>query len=420
MATARHSTLGRRLRVGVVGTGFVGRRLVEALSSGVDGVDLSGVLSRRPAACSSWLDAELHTSSVERLADRSDLLVEVSGDAAFAAEICLAALERGVGVVTLNSEFHVTVGSFFVGRMFLTEGLGDQPGCSAALHRKALDMGFAPLAHINYKGFLNHNPSPQDMAYWAAKQDLSVAQTTSFTDGTKLQIEQTFLANGLGLDIAREGLLGGEIPTHTALQDHARAAEALGAPIADFASARDAPPGVALAARHDLAIRTPEYTPFKRLMTPEGPYYVLVQPYHLIHFELAATLADLARTPSANWRPLLDNGPAPRIGVAALVKRPMRAGETIARAAGGFDTRGVAVRIAERPDHVPICLLDGATLLRPVEPGQILGFDDVDLVPTTALDLHLALRSRSPVQGSVRARAEPGSGRSPSGAATVA
>lgn len=401
-----HREAGKRMtappiRVGVVGTGFVARRLIEAIGPTDPLLRVSGVLSRRPPEASTWLDRELHTASVERLVDGADVILDLSGDPLLTTEICFVLMERGTPLITLNAEFHATNGAYFADRMFITEALGDQPGCSAALHAKALDMGFEPLAHINYKGFMNHNPALEDMRYWADLQQLSLSQTISFTDGTKLQIEQAFLANGLDLDIAREGLMGGKLESYMALEGHAAAAEALGSPIADFVLAADAPPGVALVARHDLALKSRDYSAFKRLMTPSGPYFVLVQPYHLIHFECLSTLRDFARTPRQYWRPLLVSNATPQIGVAALAKRPLRKGECIEKAAGGFEVRGIAVRYADRPDHVPICLLDGAVLRHDVEPGEMLGFDSVDMTPSRALDVHMKIRQQLAVAPAV-------------------
>ena len=117
-------------------------------------------------------------------------------------------LDAGRPVVTLNAEFHATIGSHFVGRGLLSEAEGDQPGCLAALGEDAVATGFTPLVYGNMKAFLNRNPSPEEMRYWAERQDYSIEMVTSFTDGTKVQIEQCLVANGLGAGIAKEDLIG--------------------------------------------------------------------------------------------------------------------------------------------------------------------------------------------------------------------
>ncbi len=46
------------------------------------------------------------------------------------------------------------------------------------------------------------------MRYWSGVQGIGQDKTVAFTDGTKVQIEQALVANGLGAAIARDGLLG--------------------------------------------------------------------------------------------------------------------------------------------------------------------------------------------------------------------
>lgn len=382
------------LRIGVVGTGFVARRFVQLVRGKLPGLAVTGVLSRRPRAASPWIDEDLHTSSLAELADGCDVVFEASGDAFFATEICLEMVKRGMPVVTMNCEFQITTGSYFADRIFLSESPGDQPGNAAALHADAIQMGFTPLAHVNYKGFLNHNPSREDMAYWSAKQGLRLEQVVSFTDGSKLQIEQAVTANGLGLDIACEGLIGGQRDTGFALDAYGEAAEALGRPIADFAQAKNAPPGIALVARHDYAEETPDYIAFDKIATPGRKYLVLQTGYHLVHLEAPRLFLQLAGLPRSLWRPLINNSAEPRIGVAAVAKRRLAVGDRIERGLGGFDVRGVAVRMRERVDHVPLCLLENCAMRRAVDPGEVVTFDDVDLPASAAVEVYQRLRER--------------------------
>ncbi len=59
-------------------------------------------------------------------------------------------------------------------------------------------MGFKPVVYENIKGFLNTSPSKEDMEFWSKRNGTTLGMTTSFTDGTKVQIEQALVANGLG------------------------------------------------------------------------------------------------------------------------------------------------------------------------------------------------------------------------------
>ena len=143
------------------------------------------------------------TSSLHQLIHQSDLIVECTGDAIYATEIVDRALRAGRPIVTMDSEFHVTTGSYFTDRGVLTESQGDQPVSIAALAEQAGEMGLEPLVYGNRKGFYNPDPTLEQMQCWATAQGISLRQVTSFTDGTKIQIEAALVANGLGARIAQ-------------------------------------------------------------------------------------------------------------------------------------------------------------------------------------------------------------------------
>lgn len=98
-------------------------------------------------------------------------------------------------------------GSWVSQRGLFTKRNGDQPGCLAVLKEEILEMGFQPLVYVNIKGYQNLNPSQEDMMFWVNKQGFSPNSVTSFTDNTKLQIEQCLVANGLEPEIAKQGLI---------------------------------------------------------------------------------------------------------------------------------------------------------------------------------------------------------------------
>lgn len=365
-------------RIGVVGTGWLSRHFILSLDRHRD-MSAARVLTRRdPDACPDFPRQDLLTRSVEDLLDRVDVVVECSGDPVHAADVVSAAFAAGLPVVTMNAEFHVTCGSWFVGRGLLTEAAGDQPGSLALLAREARGMGFEPLVYGNMKGFLNTDPTPDDMAAWAARQGISVPMVTSFTDGTKVQVEQALVANGLGAGIVRRGLLG---PATTDLQEGAdvlcAAAERAGRPVSDYVLGRGLPHGVFVAARHDGRHRDA----LRYLKMGDGPNYVLVRPAVLTYLEIAATVRELLD----EGRILLDNGRRPAASVAAVAKRALEPGEEIPHGIGSFAVRGEAVRIAEAPGHLPIGLMQGARMRRRVPAGEVVALDDVDLPYSLAL-----------------------------------
>ena len=82
----------------------------------------------------------------------------------------------------------------------------------------------------------------------------------------------------------------------------------------------------------------------------------------------------------------------------------MKPGELIERGIGGFQFRGEAIKLAQHPDHVPIGLLRKTALKRAVEPGQIITFDDIDILPSRALDI--VMEQRKPRLVEVESKSE--------------
>jgi predicted homoserine dehydrogenase-like protein len=372
------------LRVGLSGTGFVARGVFAALARQPD-LAVTGVLTRRPVGLSAAAFPEaLLTNSIDALVESADVVFECSGDTLHAARVLLRAGEAGRRLVTLCAEAQVTVGTALLARGFsITEAHGDQPGAFAALAREAREMDFRPLAYVNLKGFHDPDPSPESMAHWAAKQRITLRAVTSYTDGSKMQIEQVLVANGLGARIARPGLIGGAVDDLAALDHFADAAHALGAPVSDYV-VHPAVKGVVMLAENPVADLDPDFGPFAKLRTREGRAYALLKPYYLVHLEAARTLREVAE----GRPPLLTNSREPVATIAAVAKRPLARGTPIATALGGFELRGEAVELAGNEAAVPITLLDGARLTRALEPGQIVTESDVELPESLALALY--------------------------------
>jgi len=366
-------------RVGIVGTGFIARGLSYALLED-EKLGVSRVLTRRHHEEVEGMGIEKRrlTDSVQELIDNSDIVVECSGDPIHATDVLAKVLEAGIPVVTMDSELQVTTGSWLHKKGLITEAEGDQPGSLAALQKDVLGMGFEPVVYGNIKGFLNHAPTEAEMRYWGNRAGISLDQVTSFTDGTKVQIEQVLVANGLGADIARQGLLGVECNDYRdGAVELAKRADAMGLKISDYVLSPNSPAGVFIAARHER-----EQAPFLRYYKlGDGPYYVLTRPFHLCHLEISKTIRRVLRGEGI----LLNNGDNPKVSVATVAKRRLVPGEILKRGIGGFSVRGEAINIAGNEGHLPIGLVFDVVMKRYVEPGQIINFDDVEIPESQAL-----------------------------------
>lgn len=368
-----------RARLGIVGTGFIATHLALSTDANPD-YSIASVLTRRRPNSVTGFPEGVVTNSPGSLIASVDLIIECSGDPLWATEVIAEAIGAGVPVVTVDTEFHITTGSAFVGQGLVTEAEGDQPGSLAALHEDAVAMGFSPVAYGNMKGFLNHDPTREDMEYWGEKQGISLPMVTSFTDGTKVQAEQILVGNHFGATIASEGMLS---PAVENLQDGAdrlaEGYEATGRPITDYIVGSGLPHGVFIVATHDER-QAPALSYYKM---GDGPYYTLIRSNVLVHLEVFKTVRRVLETGTV----LLDNSANPELSLAAKAKRSLSPGERVESAIGSFDLRGHAVRIEDHPDHVPIGLIRDATVAGPVERGQLIRDDDLELPESLAARL---------------------------------
>jgi predicted homoserine dehydrogenase-like protein len=372
---------GGRWRVGISGSGFVARAVAAVLARTPD-FALTGVLTRRPVGLSAGHFPEgVPTNSRDALIERADIVFECSGDTAHAAEVLVAAGEAGRHLVTLNAEAQVTIGTELVHRGFsVTEAHGDQPGAQAELAEEARAIGFEPLAYVNFKGFHDPDPSPENMRTWSERQKSTVRAVTSYTDGGKLQIEQVLVANGLGAGIVRQGMIGGAVDDLHDLDHLAEAAAALGRPVSDYIVHPKGPKGVVIVASCPLAELTPDYSVFAKVRTRGGRGYTLLKPHYFVHLEVPKTLRRMV----AGGPPLITNGLRPTALIAAVAKRAIPAGTRIETALGGFELRGEALPIEGHADAVPITLLDGARTRHAVEAGAVIREADVEVPETLA------------------------------------
>lgn len=367
------------IRAGIVGTGFIATNLAASLSRH-DQIDVAKVLTRRELNTVAGFPVGSLTNSAAELVSNSDVVVECSGDPIWATDVVSAAVDAGRPVVTMNTEFHITSGSSFVGAGIVTEAEGDQPGCLASLHDDAVAMGFTPVIYGNMKGFLNLDPTPDEMKHWGAKQGISLPMVTSFTDGTKVQAEQILVANHFGATIARDGMLAAAVSDlDGGVQSLVEAHETTGRPIADYVVSGGLPHGVFIVATHDAD----QAAALEYYKLGPGPYYTILRNNIFVHLEIAKTIKRVLDSGDI----LLDNSPNPELSLAAMTKRPISAGTEIPQAIGSFDFRGHAVRNADNSDHVPIGLLQDAVVTSDLEQGQIVTSQQVDLPDSLAVRL---------------------------------
>ncbi|MBN9797349.1 NAD(P)-dependent oxidoreductase [Pseudonocardia sp. UM4_GMWB1] len=410
-ALAKRAAENRPIRVGLVGAGFMGRGLVNQIVNSTPGMDVVAIANRTVAtAVRAYTEAGLEpvevstTAQVEAMvakgvpavlgdafallaAENIDVLVDVTGAVEFGARVTVAAIERGLPVVTMNAELDGTVGPLLAHRaraagVVLTGADGDQPGVQANLLRFVRGIGVTPLVAGNIKGLQDEYRTPTTQQAFAEKWGQDPYMVTSFADGTKVSFEQAIVANAFGFTVGRRGMYGrdhtGHVDELTAAYDVDELRELGG--VVDYVVGAKPGPGIYVLGTHD----DPKQRHYLNLYKlGEGPLYSFYTPYHLCHFEVPNTIvravdfADAALSPPAGQR----------VDVVATAKQDLSAGHTV-DGLGGYDTYGVAesspVTRAER--LLPMGVAEGCTLVRDVAKDAVLTYDDVTLPPGRLVD----------------------------------
>jgi predicted homoserine dehydrogenase-like protein len=402
-ALKKRAEEGNPIRVGLVGVGFFGRACVNQLVNQSVGIELVAIANRTPdKALKAWQAAgrpdavEVDTQrdlqdgiangrpvvSAEPAllceADGIDVIIEVTGDVAFGAEVALKTIVCGKHFVTVSAELDATLGPLLRHRastagVKYTVADGDQPGVEMNLYRFVKTMGFTPLVCGNIKGMLDHYRTPETQAAFAAEWGQSPAMAASFADGTKISYEQAIVANATGMCVEQRGMRGMEFREHidgfTAHYDVDQL-RVLGG-VVDFALGAQPAPGVYVFASHDDP-RHHRFLEYAKL--GKGPLYSFYVPYHLFHWEMPITLG---RVVDFGDVVLPGKGPI-RVEVVATAKRNLTAGETIDEL-GGFMTYGACENAwtVAKEDLLPMGIAAGCILQRDVAKDRTLTLADV-------------------------------------------
>src|SRR5262249_43322766 len=142
----------------------------------------------------------------------------------------------------------------------------------------------------NIKGFLDRYSDPVKIVPEADKRKLGYRMATAYTDGTKLCIEMSLVANACGLATTVPGMQGPRARDVHEVFDLFDLATIRGGgqPVVDYILGAKPDGGV-------FAIGHSDH-PYQREMLAyykmgQGPFYLFYRPYHLCHVEAMAGIA---------------------------------------------------------------------------------------------------------------------------------
>ena len=396
----RWASAGGEARVAVVGAGFVGRGLIHRLErtpgmapalvvnrtpeTAIRCFELAGrdrtsiVLSDDPAVIEEAVtdNRPVVTSVAEVLEELRciEVVVEATGAMDYGARVILGALRSGKDVVSMNAELDATIGYLLheearrAGAVY-TIADGDQPGVLLRQISFVAGMGFEIVAAVNCKRNLDIHQNPTDSAPYAARDGTSPLMTTAFGDGTKLQIENAVVANATGLIPERRGMHGIATTLEHAVRDVVSALSSSG--VVEYTLGGDFGGGVLVIGRSN----DPTVAPYMRYSKlGEGPDYLFFRPYHLLHFEVPLTIADVVLDRQSLSLP----AGSPHAEVVTVAKRPLEPGERL-DGIGGYACYGHVDTVERARGFLPIGLAEHAQVVRAVAQDEPVALDAVEL-----------------------------------------
>ena len=401
---ARQET-GNPVRVGMVGSGFMGRGVANQIANYVPGMELVAIANRTlEAARQTYAQAGVNdvqvVATVEQLndairagkyaitddasllcqADGVDALIEATGHVEFGAQVTMKAIEHGKHMVLMNAELDGTVGPILKvyadkAGVILTGCDGDQPGVELNLYRFVQSIGLTPLLCGNIKGLQDRYRNPTTQESFAKQWGQTAQMVTSFADGTKISFEQAIVANATGMKVAQRGMLGynykGHVDEMTGMYDLEQL-KALGG-IVDYVVGAQPSPGVFVYATTDDP-KQKHYLNYGKL--GEGPLYSFYVPYHLTVFEVPLSVARVVLFKDVIIAPLAGQV----VDVVTTAKIDLKAGE-ILDGLGYYKTYGMCENsdIVQAERLLPMGIAEGCRLKRDIPKDQVLTYDDVEL-----------------------------------------
>ena len=395
---------GEPICVGVIGAGFMGRGIVYQLAKmpglhpslivnrtadrAIEAYELAGfnpkhvLVSEDPKALSNAVAEKRPcvATSPEIAGEVAalDVVIEATGAVELGAREALSCIKNKKHFVSLNAETDGTVGCLLKKKaeeagVVYTNADGDQPGVIMRMVEYCRGCGFEVLAAINCKGFINLHATPDTIMEWAVKQKTSPKMTCAFTDGTKMNIEQTVVCNATGLIPGKRGMFGVKTDQKNAIRDFEAGGALNTTPgIVDYTLGGDFGGGIFIIARAEHPQMVQPY--LKYLKMGDGPNYLFYRPYHLCHIEtpLSAAEAVLYREPTIApmGRPVAQT--------ITIAKRDLKAGEML-DGIGGYKQYGQIDTVWNCRGLLPIGLSDGVRLTRDIKLDEPIPLDSVEL-----------------------------------------
>lgn len=415
------------IKVGLIGAGKFGSMYLSQIPNtpGVHLVgiaDLSPVNAKKNLARVGWRDEQSNASSLDEAIKTGqthisdnwealvshpaiDVIVECTGHPIAAVDHCLLAFKNGKHVVNVTVEADAFCGPLLALKaaeagVVYSLAFGDQPALICDLVDWARTCGFPVVAAGRGHKWLPHFCESTPETVWgnygltpeqAERGGLNPKMFNSFLDGSKPSIESTAVANATGLDVPSNGLLYPpasveDIPYVTRPINEGGVLEKKGMVevISSLeANGRKIPYDIRMGVWVTVEAETDYikncFEEYNAHTDPSGRYFTLYKRWHLIGLEVGMSVASVALRQEATGVAHCWNA-----DVVATAKRDLKPGE-ILDGEGGYTVWGklLPAQKSLAMGGLPLGLAHDIKVIRPVQKGQSLCWDDVAVDTST-------------------------------------
>ncbi|MCJ7648286.1 MAG: homoserine dehydrogenase [Candidatus Lokiarchaeota archaeon] len=399
----RLETIKDDINFGIIGTGFTGKAILyqSEITPKINCVVISDKKIERAISCAKSLGkdylvvgnlADMHNaiksgklaicidSILTTQCELIDVFVDVTFDVADGLKYAKSAIENHKHIVMYNSEADSIFGPYLSGLaekegVVYTSGDGDQHTALKRLINEIEFWGFKNVMAGNMKGYLDRYSNPTSIIPEAEKRNLDYKMCASYTDGTKLNIEMALIANSIGGITITPGMKGPrlkDIYDIFSIFDFEKIWDG-STPVVDYVLGAYPAGGV-----YVIGFNNQPYQMEKLAYYPsplgDGPFYVFHRPYHLGHFEVMKTIAEVFLDKWAILKPSFGL----KTNVYAYAKKPLYRGE-ILDGIGGYATYGLIENCSDNLTEpgLPICLAENVSMKKDVQKDEKIYLKDI-------------------------------------------
>jgi predicted homoserine dehydrogenase-like protein len=393
---------GRPISVGLTGLGSMGLGIAYQIGR-TPGMRLSFVADYDEAAAKKG--AEVYGKPTNILKDSMaalrdpripfDVFVEATNSVVAAHDYCMAAIQRNAHCVLMNAEVDLILGYLLRAaaakqNVIVTSDAGDQHGVLARMMGEIGMWGFDILQAGNMKGFLDRHQTLESIEPIAKQLRLSNEQCLAYTDGSKLNIEMSIIANEYGLTPFIPGMEGpraNRVQDVTALFDFDKYGQQ--GRVDYILGAKEHGSGVYVVGKCDSEFQQHYLNYYK--MTNKHPYYVFFRPYHLCHLETPRAIALAALYGKAVCT--MRQGRV--TDTFAYAKKDLKPGDKVRHAIGGNEIYGLIddAKKADLANNVPqgVLVVEGQAqrpvIKNTVKKDQPITWHDIEIPENRMIDL---------------------------------